>query len=231
MSTTPFIQNFLVACRDFAERTGKKGRLTIQHRGEVSLVLDQTPSLRRVHTLRGVECWIPRATVANEIRRQRERRARARFGHERRTLGNPPCWTGEARPDAVGVPLSDISRTLRQDEIWELVNDLGLDIRSAVMIGSLPRPIHNPEPQKRRSELGEVVTVKTPFNEMSPEQRCQKRDHDKLMRILSTLRMDTERASACYDVVVLGAEVRTVAESRGLNAKSLAVTVSRVRAR
>jgi len=223
------IQRFLFACAEHGARTGKVKTLKID--GEASLVVSQTEHLRRVLRISGAEYWIPRKTVANAALRESESLAHKSFRRRQKPLWNQPSWTGEARPNKGRVELSDISRTLNQDEIWELVNDLGFLFHAAVMRGSLPPPIPDSRKEKTYAELGEVVTVRTPFNEMSPEQRWQKQDHDKLMRILSTLRMDTERASACYDVVVLGGEVRSVAESRCLNAKSLAVTVSRIRAR
>jgi hypothetical protein len=95
----------------------------------------------------------------------------------------------------------------------------------------LPRPIRDPEPRKTRKELGEIVVVQTPFHAMPPEQREQKKDHNQLMRILSTMRMGSGRESAVYGVIILGKSVREVAESRGLNAASLSVTISKVRAK
>src|SRR6266852_5220981 len=55
--------------------------------------------------------------------------------------------------------------------------------------------------------------------------------HQALMRVLSGMRVNGDRQSGLYDVIVLGKSVKEVAEARGMNAASLAVTVSRVRAK
>jgi hypothetical protein len=222
------IQRFLFACAEHGRLTGKVKTLKID--GEASLVLSQTEHLRRVLRVSGAEYWIPRETVANKNQRKRESCARASFRRRQKTLWRP--YAGEKRPPHethTTVPLG--GKTLSWAEIVELVDDLGFPFYAAVMRGSLPPPLRDPEPRKTRKELGEIVVVKTVFNQMPPEQREQKEDHDKLMKVLAGLRMSPDRASAAYKVIVLGHEVREVAEGLGLNRKLLAVTVSKVRAK
>jgi hypothetical protein len=217
------IQRFLFACAEHGRRTGKVKTLRVD--GEASLILSQTGHLRRMLRVSGAEYWIARNTVANETLRKSERLARKRFRRKSKPLWAAPSWTGEPRPNADTVLLG--GRTLSWAEIVELVDDLGFPFYGAVVRGSLPPPIPDSRREKTRAELGEIV--KTPFNKMSPAQRWQKQDHDKLMKVLADSRIGSEKASALYNVIVLGHEVRSVAESRGLNAKSLAVTVSRVK--
>jgi hypothetical protein len=225
------LQHFLYTCASHGRLTGNVKTLKID--GEASLILSQTEHLRQVLRVSGAEYWIPRKTVANKALWKPTRLERARRLRQRRHKSwcQPPFWTGEPRPHADSIPLPD--RALSWDEIVVLVRDLGLSWDAAVVRGSLPRPIHEPEPQKEktRKELGEIVVVRTAFNDMSPEQRQQKKDHDALMKVLAGLRMSPDRASAAYEVIVLGHGVREVAESRGLDRKLLSVTVSKVRAR
>jgi len=227
------LQFFLYQCANHAARTGKLKTLKID--GEASLVISQTEHLRRVLRVSGAEYWIPRKTVANKELWQPSRLERARRLRRRRhkSLWNPPFWKGEARPNAENVPLSKTYRTLSWGEKARLVNELMFPASAAFIRSSMPMPLHNPEPrqEKSRRELGEIVIVKTPFNAMEPEQRAQQEDHDRLTKVLAGLRMSSVRENAAYEVIVLGHGVREVAESRGLNAKSLAVTVSQLKRR
>ena len=99
-----------------------------------------------------------------------------------------------------------------------------------VLRGSLPRTIVSRRPQTRK-ELGEIVAVKTPPSEMPHEQRMQLEDHNQLMAAFQKSRLDLFAQNVVYSVVILGSSVREAAEASGLSAKTLAVTISRIRGR
>jgi hypothetical protein len=204
------------------------GFKTICHKNTLSLVVDETPSLRCILTPDFEGFWIPRrATDRKRFKIERTHRRRLD-----RTLGKPPVWTGECRPQYETVPLSQINQTLSEEEI-QSIHLLGLPIWAMAQRLSLPpsSPPFRTESQKTRRELGEIVIVKTPFNQMEPEQREQHTDHHRLMQILSGMRLDFQRQTGLYDVIVLGKSVKEVSEARGMNLRSLAVTVSRIRAK
>lgn len=202
----------------------------IQHRGQTITILSVHQNTRLVVPFGEGEhraFWIPRRPT-NRKRFNLERMWRSR---RYRTL-RAPVWTGEPRPPIEQNPrveLSDFKNTLTPEEIIE-ISKLGFDLRAMVPRTCTPFRSERRAPKTRR-ELGEVVIVKTPFNQMSPEQREQLDAHQRLMRVLSGSRKSSEMTGALYDVIVLGRDKKEVAEARGLSHASLVVTVSRTEAK
>jgi len=203
---------------------------TILFKGSIVLVTATTARLRKVEVLvsndlSAVETsfWIPRR-ACDRRRFSLERQSRAR---KRKTLRGP-WWTGEPRPQAEHVLLTSISRELNQDEIRTLAIEYGFPIQAMVLTMSLPRVTVSRRPRTRK-ELGEIVVVNTPPSEMAHEQRMQLEDHNRLMTVLQKSRLDLFAQNVVYSVVILGKSVREAAESAGLGARSLAVTISRIR--
>ncbi len=138
-----------------------------------------------------------------------------------------PHWIGEPHPPVDQNPtveLQDLNNVLTSKDIIQILR-LGFPFRA--MRPQTCTPFRSEQSRsKTRRELGEVVIVKTPFNQMPPEQREQQDAHNRLMRVLKGSQMD----GAIYEVIVLGKDKKEVAETRGINAASLAVAVSRKRA-
>ena len=203
---------------------------TILFKGSIVLVTATTRHLRKVEVLvsnhvSSVETsfWIPRR-ACDRRRFSRERHIRART----RKTSRGPWWTGEPRPQAEHVSLTSISRNLNQDEIRTLFVEYGFPIQAMVLTLSLPRATVSRRPRTRK-ELGEIVAVNTPCSEMPHEQRMQLEDHHRLMAVLQKSRLDLFAQNVVYSVVILGKSVREAAEAAGLGARSLAVTISRIR--
>jgi hypothetical protein len=202
----------------------------IQHSGQTITILSVHQNTRLVVPFDEGEhkvFWIPRRpTNRKQFNLERVWRSR-RY----RTL-RAPVWTGESRPPIeqnASVELSDFRNTLTHEDVIE-ISKLGFPL--SAMVPQTCTPFRSEHRRKTRRELGEVVIVKTPFSQMRPEQREQRDDHQRLMQILGEMsRMSPQRASSLYDVIVLGKSSKEVAEARGMNAASLAVTVSRVRAK
>ncbi len=202
----------------------------------VCQVLQTNEKLRRIRPIIGLvdgevcelnqePFWTPRRAAD-----------RSQFFHKRQHKKlkgfRQPCWTGESRPPIEqnpAVELSDFKNILTPKEIIRIFN-LGFPLHAMVPQTCVPFRSERRRPKTRR-DLGEIIVVKTAFNQMSPEQRMQLSDHQALMRVLSGMRVNGDRQSGLYDVIVLGKSVKEVAEARGMNAASLAVTVSRVRAK
>lgn len=210
-----------------------RGRLkTIKHKGEVAVVLDTRARLRYLYRYSAWEMgregfWVPRR--AADRRQLRDERIRSRLRDK--TLQKLPCWEGEARPpEARTVLLESAHRCLTARERVAL-SRLGFPFRAMVCLGSLPAPrLREPEPAAcPEREWGEIVIIKTPFNEMDPDQRMRMALHGAVMGVLGGLRMREDTKAGVYDVVVLGKPFREVVEMRRLNAKSLEVTISRIR--
>ena len=205
---------------------------TILFRRNIVLVTEKTEHLRKVEVLVSKDLttvetsfWVPRR--ARDRRRfSRERCARSRT----RKTSRGPWWTGEPRPRAEHVPLSCVRRELSQEEIRTLFVEYRFPMSAMVLRGSLPRTIVSRRPQTRK-ELGEIVAVKTPPSEMPHEQRMQLEDHNQLMAAFQKSRLDLFAQNVVYSVVILGSSVREAAEASGLSAKTLAVTISRIRGR
>jgi hypothetical protein len=205
---------------------------TILFKRNIVLVGDKTEHLRKLEVLvtrdltaGATSFWAPRRA---SDRRTFSRERRARFKTQKTSRG--PSWTGEPRPQAEHVPLSSVTRDLSQEEIRTLCVEYGFPMSAMVLRGSLPRTTVSPRP-KTREELGEIVPVKTPPSEMPYEQRMQLEDHNRLMAVFQKSRLDLFAQDVVYSIVVLGKSVREAAEASGLSAKSLAVTVSRIRGR
>ena len=203
---------------------------TILFKGNIVLVTAATEHLRKVeilvsNDLNAIETsfWIPRR-ACDRRRFSQERHIRART----RKTSRGPWWTGEPRPEAEHVSLTSISRNLNQDEIRTLFVEYGFPIQAMVLTLSLPRATVSRRPRTRK-ELGEIVAVNTPSSEMPHEQRMQLEDHHRLMAVLQKSRLDLFAQNVVYSVVILGKSVREAAEAAGLGARSLAVTISRIR--
>ena len=204
----------------------------IQHRGETITILSVYQNIRLVVPFGEGEhraFWIPRRPI-NRKQFNLERRWRSR---RYRTL-RAPVWTGEPRPPVdqnPAVKLTEFKNILTEEEILSIYG-LGFPLRAMVLQTWMPLPLRSERLRpKTRRELGEVVVVKTPFNQMPPEQREQLDAHHRLMQFLGKRpRMSPVRGYALNDVIVLGKDYKEVAEARGINARSLVVTISQAKA-
>src|SRR6267154_1604918 len=174
---------------------------TILHRQRLSLVLDQTQSLRYILPAEEEAAfWVPRR-IADRKRFSRERCERRRTHHAM----HAPCWTGEPRPtSAVTVALPASFDCLRLKELcWDL-DEPGLYPRLSQPCYRYQRPsrfVFEPPSPSPKTVNDEGFTAK------------------EVARIIGAHRWTDPVASAVFEIVYEGRKVSDVAEERGLAAK------------
>src|ERR1700722_18305117 len=94
--------HFLYTCANHGLSAGTSK--TLQHRGEIVLVLNRTPSLDLVRMMNCAEHWIKRKTAANASERRVRKLNQMQRSRKSRTLQKPPSWTGVADPTKTDPP-------------------------------------------------------------------------------------------------------------------------------
>lgn len=189
---------------------------TILHRKRLSLILNQTHSLRHILTAHNEAAfWIPRRD-ADRKRFKREQRERLRT---HRAM-SAPCWTGEPRPKgALTVALEKLlpapfDFTQLKEISWEL-EEPGLYPRLSQPYFRYQRPsrfVFEPSAPPPKTVNDEGFTAK------------------QVTRVIGKHRWADPTSSAVFEIVYEGRKVRDVAAERGLAAKRVSHYVWMVRA-
>lgn len=231
---------FPLVCLLVALRQG--GFKTIDRKGKLSLVLHETPTLRKILVADGgLTFWIPRR-IADRKRLDVERVIRSR-GHI--TL-RAPVWRGEERPFGARRvrPRSNFPNSFY---LTRLVKDHAYPPDSAI---AATCRAHNPwtRPVPDRSQRsaanadeqssggGETSGISSPNHPYRPESPSRRTKtgggltREQVERALVRKRWDGRMKLAVFEIVYRRQSTLRMADAFGLPAESLSVYASRLRA-
>jgi hypothetical protein len=218
---------FPMMCAALSIRHG--GIKTINHKNMLSVVLDETRSLRRVLTTDFDSFWIPRR-AGDRKRFNTERMKRSRRS---RTL-RPPIWRGEERPgDAVSAPIHSYFPAAGFAEY--LTNVLAYPAQTVDALrakGHLPW-LFAPS-DRRRNNLGALSQPEHPYIAASPSRRTKTGGGLSEQRVLDGLqkmRTGFHVKAALVEIVYQRRSTRDVAREFNLPQKTLYQYATRLRRR
>jgi hypothetical protein len=176
----------------------------IKYRNRAAVIVNVRPHLRQIE-IDNDRFWFPRRPEDHRSFRESRRKRRTK------TVFVPPSWTGSPRPSgAETVPLRWVTDEFDHETI-EFLTEHGF----------------------RSSWLGLRPFTSGGMSDYEKEQHELQQKEQRKRALLTVLnnsksRMSTAMTNALFDVLFDGTKVGEAASSRGLNPRSLSMTVMRV---
>ncbi len=202
---TAVAQLIATRCRLWGVLNSDVGK-RIKHGDQIAVVTNVHDNLRQIE-LDDDRVWVPRR--AEDRRSFTESRRKRRM----KTVFVPPSWTGSPRPSDVETVKRDTVKWVIDEFDHETIKSLTSSGFKASWLGL-------------RFGSGGVSDYDREQRELKQKEQ-RKRD---LLTVLnsSKSRMSTAMSNAVFDVLINGTKVGEAASSRGLNPRSLSMTLMRV---